>query len=338
MKWTVLCTLPWLGLGVCWCGDGTCNDYCRGSVHGTVYNFEMPDGFCAYESDHPEMTHQEKCCACPQWGCADSWSKGDTSACEGLIGTCDFSMCGILGAAPQDLTVTATPSTSSCWCNDGTCQDTCRGTVNQFQMVNGFCYHKSIHSSMTDQEKCCACPAWGCADSWSKGDTSACGGLVGTCDLSICGRVLVVCECWERVHHGFGCSLGDPVAEQGMSLEQCADGCYSSFCSAIEYDSHQGRCAHCRSASAETVNAGREVWQLQTSRRLDGPALTTSEPDVCSTWSSSSGESCSSDSCICFWVERFNHPGMIPEKSAFYATSISRTVLSFTFVNAWMAA
>ncbi|CAE7380162.1 unnamed protein product [Symbiodinium natans] len=68
----------WSADSTCSCRDGSCNEVCG--------------GLCNAEQN--SMTHQEMCCACPQWECAQSWSNGNASTCEGHAGgSCDLSSC-----------------------------------------------------------------------------------------------------------------------------------------------------------------------------------------------------------------------------------------------------
>ena len=71
----------------CWCGDGSCNSACRGGINGAP---AMPDGFCVWIegmwAQPDELSHDQACCACPEWGCSESWLRGDLAACDGLIG------------------------------------------------------------------------------------------------------------------------------------------------------------------------------------------------------------------------------------------------------------
>lgn len=150
-----------------------------------------------------------------------------------------------------------------CWCGDTTCNDVCKGTVHNFEMHDGFCPYVAAHPAMTDQEKCCACPQWGCVVRWLNGDTENCdGGLDGTCDLSCCGRE----ECWELSLPALGCtSHSDP----GKTFQQCAELCRSwNGCDGFEYMPHSG-CSLCTNAATSDQTSDGPVWR-RSGRRLDG--------------------------------------------------------------------
>ncbi|CAE7504224.1 unnamed protein product [Symbiodinium natans] len=105
-----------------------------------------------------------------------------------------------------------------CWCGDGSCTAVCTGKVHNYDMPDGFCSYTQLHPRLTDQDKCCACPDWGCAQTWMSGDTGNCdGGLEGTCDVSLCGQTAQVCECWARLLDGFSCSQKSAQVEEGLS-------------------------------------------------------------------------------------------------------------------------
>ncbi|CAJ1442846.1 unnamed protein product [Effrenium voratum] len=190
---------------------------------------------------------------------------------------------------------------SRCWCGDGTCNSVCTGKVYNYDMPDGFCGYVGLHPRMTDQDKCCACPHWGCAQTWMSGDTDSCdGGLVGTCDPSLCGQTAQVCECWVKAFDGFSCaSKSDTSVDEGLSLQQCADRCYG--CNGIEYEVETGQCELCFDASEGPPASGRAVW-LRSSygRRLDGLESTTSQPGECGSCTNEDRE------CVCFKVERFS--------------------------------
>lgn len=196
---------------------------------------------------------------------------------------------------------------SRCWCGDKTCDSVCTGKVYNYDMPDGFCKYVGLHWKMTDQDKCCACPQWGCAEIWMSGDTSSCdGGLDGTCDPNLCGQTAQMCECWVKAFDGFSCkSKSVTTAAEGLSLQQCADRCYA--CGGIEYEVETGQCELCIDASQGPATSTRAVWHRASTagRRLDGES-TTSQPEV--------GEcgACMDDlerECLCFKVERFSASG-----------------------------
>ncbi|CAE7261997.1 unnamed protein product [Symbiodinium natans] len=81
----------WSADGTCNCRDGSCNEVCTNNA--TVPHLNLTDGFCN-AMGQLSMTHQEMCCACPQWECSQTWSNGDPSACDGHAGgSCDQVSC-----------------------------------------------------------------------------------------------------------------------------------------------------------------------------------------------------------------------------------------------------